>query len=230
MTRIWALALAMVALSACRGEDAAPPPVEESADPMEDVAVAGPERRVLAFGDSLFAAYGLSDAEGYPARLERALRADGINARVIDAGVSGDTTSAGAGRIGYVLDEAGETPDLAIISLGGNDLLRGLSPQETRANLDRIMGTLTRRGVPILLYGLQAPPNLGSEYTAPFDAIYADLAEQYDAALVPFWLEPVASRADLVQDDRIHPTAEGIEVLVDYTADDVAAALRQGDS
>ena len=225
MKRIWVLPLALIALAACRAEDGTQPVSGSQAEPQTEIVVAGPERRVLALGDSLFAAYGLADEEGYPAQLERALREEGINARVIDAGFSGDTSAAAARRIAFTLEEQDQPLDLAVISLGGNDILRTLPPEETRTNLTAIVDALRAAEVPVLLLGLEAPANLGPDYAGAFDPIYTDLALREGVSLVPFWLGPVASRADLVQDDRIHPTAEGITVLVETTADDVAAAL-----
>ena len=120
-------------------------------------------------------------------------------------------------------------PDLAIVELGGNDLLRGISPAETRENLAAILAELQERNIPVLLMGMRAPPNLGEAFVSEFDGLYPDLAERYGAALVPFFLEPVYDKPALIQEDRIHPTAEGIEALVAATADDVAAALPDAD-
>jgi acyl-CoA thioesterase-1 len=191
--------------------------------------VSGPELRVLAFGDSLFAGYNLAEGEGYPAVLEAELRERGINARVTDAGVSGDTTQAGRQRIGFALDNMGAPPDLAIVELGGNDLLRGIPPEQTRENLAAILAELEERGIPVLLMGMRAPPNLGADFVSQFDAIYPALAERYNAELVPFFLEAVYDRPELIQPDRIHPTAEGVEALVAATADEVETALLDRD-
>ena len=225
--RGWALVLAL-ALSACG--DAPDPPAADAtqataASPAPQQAPKGPERRILAFGDSLFAGYGLEDGQGYPDVLQSALQARGINARVIDAGVSGDTTAAGLQRIGFVLDAQETPPELAIVELGGNDLLRGISPAETRDNLTAILTELQRREIPVLLMGMRAPPNLGEAYVAEFDGIYPALSQRFGTALVPFFLEPVYDRPSLIQQDRIHPTAEGIAAMVAATADDVAGAL-----
>jgi acyl-CoA thioesterase-1 len=217
-----------LALAGCGGEadapaaDATQAPV---ASPAPQQAPRGPERRILAFGDSLFAGYGLEDGQGYPDVLQAALRRRGINARVTDSGVSGDTSAAGLQRVEFVLDGLDTPPDLAIVELGGNDLLRGISPAETRANLAAILAELQARGIPALLMGMRAPPNLGEAYVAEFDAIYPALAERYGAALVPFLLEPVYDQPELIQPDRIHPTAEGIEAMVAATVDDVERAL-----
>ena len=223
----WSIAMmCAVALAAC-GEDStvveAGRPV--AAEPMEEQPVAGPERRILAFGDSLFAAYGLDEDEGYPAVLEDALRERGINARVIDAGVSGDTTAAGRQRLAFTLDAQETPPDLVIVELGGNDLLRSLPVAETRANLDAMLAELRERGLPVLLMGMRAPPNLGADFQRDFDGLYTDLADQYDVDLLPFFLEPVYDQPRLIQPDRVHPTAAGIEALVDHSVDAVIEAL-----
>ncbi|GAA0285363.1 arylesterase [Alteraurantiacibacter aestuarii] len=220
------MGLAALSLAGCGAE--APPTQQQVAEPApitEDLPVIGPERTILAFGDSLFAGYNLAEDEGYPEKLEVVLRASGINARVIDAGVSGDTTAAGAQRIGFVLDNEAQKPDLAIVELGGNDLLRGITPDATRENLTAIMQELAARDIPVLVMGMRAPPNLGVQYQEDFDSIYPDLAARFDAALVPFFLEAVYDQPRLIQADRIHPTAEGIEAIVAATAGSVAAAL-----
>lgn len=218
-----------LALAAC-GNDRETSPQENLAETVARTdrkagEVAGPERRILAFGDSLFAGYGLGEGQGYPEVLQVALRERGINARVIDAGVSGDTTAAGLQRIGFVLDAQETSPELAIVELGGNDLLRGISPAETRDNLTAILTELQKRRIPVLLMGMRAPPNLGEAYVAEFDGLYPELARRFGAALVPFFLESVYDQPALIQQDRIHPTAEGIEAMVAATADDVVEAL-----
>ena len=224
--RGWAVLAAML-LAGCGGggEASTPPenpPAAEASAANPDVT--GPERRILAFGDSLFAGYRVGRNQSYPAQLQAALRARGINARVTNSGVSGDTSASGLQRIEFVLD-GGARPDLAIVELGGNDLLRGISPLETRENLKGILLELKERNVPVLLMGMRAPPNLGEEYVQTFDGIYPDLAAQYGAGLVPFFLAPVYDRPELIQADHIHPTAEGIEKLVAATVDEVAEAL-----
>ena len=188
--------------------------------------VMGPERRILAVGDSLLAGYGLaSPDEAYPARLEAALRARGINARVTNAGVSGDTSSAGAERFDFVLKSQAAKPDLVIVEFGGNDLLRAVPPEQTRANLDRMLGEARAAGLPVLLMGMLAPPNLGPEFKARFEPIYPQLAKRYEARLVPFFLAPVMGKPDMVQADHIHPTAQGVDEIVAATVGDVAGAL-----
>jgi acyl-CoA thioesterase-1 len=224
--RGWQLGLALV-LAACGSEEPAAEQevTAEAARAIAEPEIADPERRILAFGNSLFAGYGVGERASYPAQLEAALRGQGYNARVINAGVSGDTSAAGLQRIEFVLDSLDTPPDLVIVELGGNDLLRGISPAETRENLSAILAELQERRIPALLMGMRAPPNLGEAFVREFDAIYPDLAGRYGAALVPFFLAPVYDKPALIQDDKVHPTAEGIEALVAATVDDVATAL-----
>ncbi|MES2700039.1 MAG: arylesterase [Pseudomonadota bacterium] len=218
--------MATLLLAGCDSEAApAPGPAASAVTLDEDLPVVGPERTILAFGDSLFAGYNLGPDEGYPERLEPALRARGINARVIDAGVSGDTSAAGRQRIAFVLDNMATPPDLALVELGGNDLLRGLPPAQTRENIAAILAELKKRDIPVLLMGMRAPPNLGVEFQAEFDALYPALAQEYDVPLVPFFLAAVFDQPALIQDDRIHPTAEGIVQIVGATVEQVAGAI-----
>ena len=229
-------AFAALALAACSGnaEEAGTVPGSGEDAAVEDAAtipVMGPEMRIVAFGDSLFAGYGLKDSDGdsYPSKLEGALRAQGVNAVMVNGAVSGDTSAAGRQRIAFLLDAQEEKPDLFILELGGNDFLRGISASETRANFEAMLGELKSRDIPVLIMGMRAPPNLGQEYQAEFDALYGDLAEKYGAAIIPFWLEDIFEDPTLFQDDRIHPTEEGIEKLVDSTLDQVKAALPEPD-
>lgn len=221
------LALALAgSVSACGSEPPAPAPQESAAAVADEaVPVSGPPVRILAFGNSLFAGYNVGEEESYPAVLEAALRRRGIDAAVSNAGVSGDTTQAGLQRLAFVLDNESETPDLAIVELGGNDLLRGIAPAETRRNLAAILAQLEERGIPVLLMGMRAPPNLGADFVAEFDAIYPELAAETGAVLVPFFMEPMVEQPELIQPDRIHPTAAGIEALVAASLDEVIEAL-----
>lgn len=215
-------------LAACGSS--APPAEPAPREPAADVQpVMGPERYVLAFGDSLFAGYNVAQDESYPARLQAALRARGINAQVTNAGVSGDTSAAGRQRLGFTLDAQDPKPDLVILELGGNDLLRGLSPDQTQENFVAMLDELKKRDIPVLLMGMRAPPNYGPEYQQAFDAMYAELAKQYGTALIPFWLESIYQDQSLFQQDRIHPTAEGIEALVGATVEQVAGAIPEAE-
>lgn len=220
-------ATAALLVAGCSAEEQAPPapPKVSAVDAPPQVPVMGQERRIVAFGDSLFAGYGLKVGEGYPAKLEAALRARGINARIADAAVSGDTTAGGLQRLAFTLDSQSAKPDLVLISLGGNDMLRGLPTEQTRANLDAILTELGKRGIPAVLMGMLAAPNLGADYRRGFDPIYPALAKKHGAGLVPFFLQPVTGRPDLIQADRIHPTAVGIEAMVAATVETVSQKL-----
>lgn len=215
---------AILILSAC-GSGAPPAPQEAEQNVATETPVKGPQRHILAFGDSLFAGYNVAQEASYPARLQAALRAKGINAEVTNAGVSGDTSAAGRQRLAFTLDAQDPKPDLVILELGGNDLLRGLSPAETRANFAAMLDMLKARNIPVLLMGMRAPPNYGPEYQADFDALYPALAEQYGAGLIPFWLESIYRNQSLFQQDRVHPTEDGIEALVGATVEEVAGAI-----
>lgn len=172
----------------------------------------GREIRILALGDSLTAGYGLARGEGFVAQLEAALRAKGIPARVLDAGVSGDTTAGGRARLDWAL---AERPDAAIVALGGNDGLRGIDPAATHANLDAILTRLAARNIPVLLAGMLAPPNLGAEYGAAFRGAFERLAREHDVVFYPFFLDGVAAELALNQADGIHPNARGVAVMVE---------------
>jgi acyl-CoA thioesterase I len=230
--KLYGAALAgLLLLAGCGGEGNAPggPPgtaaASDSADAPPEIPIIGQERRILALGDSLFAGYGLKAGEGYPEKLEAALRAKGINARISNAGVSGDTTAGGLQRLAFTLDNQARKPDLVVISLGGNDMLRGLPAAETRANLDAILAELGRRKIPVLLLGMLAAPNLGKDYAGEFNVIYPELAKRHRTALVPFFLQAVIDKPELRQADHVHPTRQGIEELVAATVVDVAKAL-----
>ncbi len=184
--------------------------------------LSGPERHILALGDSLFAGYGLRPDQAYPPRLEAALRAKGINVRVTNAGVSGDTTADGLARLNFTLASLQRKPDLVLICLGGNDMLRGLPPEQMRANLAAILAQLQQRHIPVVLMGMLAAPNLGKDYAGSFNPIYPALAREYHDALVPFFLSAIIDRPNLRLADHIHPTAEGVEWIVRATTDSVA--------
>lgn len=167
---------------------------------------------IFALGDSLTAGFGLAPGQGFPAQLEAALIERGHDVRVVDGGVSGDTSTGGLARLDWSLDP--ET-DAVIVELGANDALRGISPTFTEEALDGIMANLSQRVLPTLLAGMIAPPNMGASYGDAFNPIYARLAEKYDAIHYPFFLEGVASIPELNLPDGIHPTAEGIGLIVE---------------
>ena len=179
--------------------------------PAVRAAGGGAPLRIAVLGDSLTAGLGLSASEAFPARLEAALRARGLDVAVANAGVSGDTTAGGLARIDWTL--AGN-PRLVIVELGGNDALRGLSPKEAFANLDAILTRLKKAGVQAILAGMRAPRNLGPEYYNSFNAIYPRLARKHDVPLYPFFLAGVLGDPALNQADGIHPNARGVAVIV----------------
>lgn len=177
---------------------------------------------VLALGDSLTAGYGLPPDKSFPAQLEGALAERGRAVRVINGGVSGDTSAGGLARIDWLL---AEKPDLVIVELGANDGLRGFDPAVTKRNLDRILDKIRRSGARVLLTGMKAPPNLGRAYGREFSALYEELAETHGVPLYPFFLDGVVADPSLNLADGIHPTAEGIAVIVERIVPMVLAAL-----
>ena len=185
---------------------------------------------ILALGDSLTAGYGLGPGEAFPDQLERALVASGHDVSVTNAGVSGDTSAGGKGRFAWLIGGANETnslPDVVIIELGANDGLRAIDPASTQANLAMIIEQAQAAGAVVLLTGMMAPPNLGAEYTAAFNAVYPSLAGEYDVVFYPFFLDGVAGDTRLNQPDGIHPTAEGVGIIVDKILPKVLEALQR---
>ena len=193
--------------------------------PLTALAAAGSaEVRILVLGDSLSAGYGLAAAEAFPAQLERALREQGQRVRVINAGVSGDTTSGGLARLDWAL---AAQPQLVIVPLGANDALRGLDPALAKANLEAILTRLKRDGVGVLLTGMRAPRNLGPAYYTKFDSLYGDLAKKHQVPLDPFFLEGVALRPELNLPDGLHPNSQGVAVIVKRLLPQVCKLLEQ---
>jgi len=174
---------------------------------------------ILDFGDSLSAGYGLAPEQAFPIRLEAALRRQGIEVRVVNGGVSGDTTAGGLARLGWAL---ADKPDLVILELGANDALRGIDPATVRDNLDKMIRKIEANGAKVLLVGMLAPPNWGAEYKSDFDRIFPELAKVHDVQLYPFFLEGVAMKPELNQPDGLHPNERGVAVLVDRLAPVVA--------
>ncbi len=181
-------------------------------------------QRIVALGDSLTAGYGLASGDGFTDRLQERLRADGLDVEVINAGVSGDTSKGGLARLDWSVPD-GTT--LVILELGANDALRGVAPEQTRANLDAMLERLKARNIPVLLAGMIAPPNMGEDYGRAFNPIYAELAARHEVPLYPFFLDGVAGEARFNQADGMHPNAEGIGVIVDRIAPQVAELLKR---
>lgn len=166
---------------------------------------------ILALGDSLTAGYGLQPSEAFPAKLEAALRAKGLDVTVVNAGVSGDTARDGASRLDWSLTD---DVNAVIVELGANDALRGLSPQQAEAAIGEVLTKLEQKKLPVLLAGMRAPPNLGPEYQASFDSMFSRLAQKHGALLYPFFLDGVAANTTLNQGDGIHPNAHGVDLIV----------------
>ena len=178
--------------------------------------------KMVVLGDSLSAGYGLAGPAAFPNRLEKALQAKGIAVDMINAGVSGDTTSGGRDRLDWSVPAGTQA---MILELGANDALRGTDPKVTRAALSDILTRMKARGVAVLLCGMLAPPNYGADYAERFNAIYPDLAKSFGVPLYPFFLEGVAADAKLNQPDGLHPTAEGVDVIVKNILPSVEAFL-----
>jgi len=208
------LLLVLIGGSGCRqnsydqshGDSSRTVGAQESASPADH------ERVIVAFGDSLTAGLGVAEGEAYPAVLERKIHESGFSYRVVNAGVSGETTAGGLRRVSWILQNK---PEIVILELGANDGLRGLSHSETKKNLTEIIESLQREHVRIVLAGMRMPPNYGKEYTEAFEKIFPELAGRYHLTLIPFFLEGVAARSDLNQADGIHPTAMGYQKIVD---------------
>ncbi len=167
--------------------------------------------RIVAFGDSLTAGFGLKPRHAFPAQLQRVLKARGHNVVVVNAGVSGDTTAAALERLAWAVP-AGS--DAVILEFGGNDALRGIDPRVTRANLKKIISSLKERNIPTLLAGIRAPANWGESYSQAFDVIFPDLAEEHELVFYPFFLEGVVLNPKLNLNDGLHPSSKGIAEIV----------------
>lgn len=226
---LYGAALALVyCTAACSpsSDEAAPPPVERTDAPAQPDALTADTKLVMAFGDSLYAGYGVKQDESFPAQLEKALSAKGLKVSVHNAGVSGDTTAAGLQRLAFALDGLPRKPDLVILGLGGNDMLRGISPDQTRSNMEAMMKELQKRDIDVVLTGMVAAPNLGQDYAGRFNPIFTDLAERYDADLYPFFLDGVITDSRLMLPDGVHPNPQGIAKVVTGISDLVADELK----
>jgi acyl-CoA thioesterase-1 len=195
-------------LSGCSQKDPVEPAVVASQAPA-----AAYDGTIVAVGDSLTAGLGVAEEQAYPAQLERRLQAGGYNYRVINAGVSGETSSGALSRIDWVVSSL--DPDIVILETGANDGLRGLDPDLLQSNLDRLVETLKRQEIVVVLAGMLMLPNLGPEYTRAFAEIYPHIADKHGVLFIPFFLEGVAGQADLNQADKLHPTAEGYARVVE---------------
>ena len=168
--------------------------------------------KIVGFGDSLMAGYGLGPGEGFTDKLQAALRAKGRDVAVANAGVSGDTTSGGLARLDWSVPDGTQ---LVILELGANDMLRGVLPDIPRKNLDEMLAKLKQRKIAVLLAGMRAAPNLGADYQTAFDAIFPELAKKYDVPLYPFFLDGVAGQSGMQLEDGLHPSAKGVDLMVE---------------
>ncbi|MBI3806599.1 MAG: arylesterase [Nitrospirae bacterium] len=209
------LCLSLILLCGYDRTNATAAPSPSSAPPREGAGprpISAERPSIVAFGNSLTAGLGVRPDQSYPAHLQRMLDAAGYGYRVVNAGVSGETTAGGTRRVSWVLKNK---PTIVILELGGNDGLRGLSLQETKANLERIIQQLQQASVTVVLAGMKLPPNYGQDYTAGFETLYQALAKQYRLTLIPFFLDGVAVSSSLNQADGIHPTGEGYRIIVE---------------
>jgi acyl-CoA thioesterase-1 len=220
-----AILIGVMLASACgRDLPREAPPAAGAAPREESRRAAAARPRVVFLGDSLTAGYGLDADQAYPSLIQQRLREAGLDAEVVNAGVSGDTSAGGLRRVDWSLDG---NVRVLVVALGGNDALRGLSTDELRRNLAAIIERARQRGVTVVLAGMEAPPNLGRAYASAFRQVYRDLAAQYRIALIPFLLAGVAGRPSLNQADLIHPNAAGARKMADLVGPYVERALRE---
>jgi acyl-CoA thioesterase I len=178
--------------------------------------------KIVGFGDSLMAGYQLELGQGFPAQLQKALKDQGFDVVIADAGVSGDTTSGGLARLDWSVPDG---TDLVILELGANDALRGVDPKQTEANLRAMIEKLKAKNVAIILAGMLAPPNMGDGYGQAFNSIFPNLSKEFSLPLIPFFLEGVAGNAGLQLDDRMHPNPQGVAKMVENALPVVKEAL-----
>jgi acyl-CoA thioesterase I len=180
--------------------------------------------KIIALGDSLTAGLGLPASDAFPSKLASALKRKGIDAEIINAGVSGDTATGGLERLDWSVPE---DTDAVIVELGANDMLRGINPNTTRKAITSIVQKLRQRGIAVLVCGMLAPPNMGAEYGAAFKSIFSDAAEKYGALYYPFFLDGIATDPKLNQKDGLHPTAAGVDVIVSKVLPTVEQLIQQ---
>ena len=207
---IWVLVLPLLVLPGCDSK----PPASAGAAAKSGAAATAYEGTIVAVGDSLTAGLRVDEDQAYPAQLARRLKADGYAFRVVNAGVSGETSSGTLARIQWVMTAL--KPDIVILETGANDGLRGIDPHLLAENLDQLLTRLKAAGIQVVLAGMRMLPNLGAEYTRAFARVYPEQAKKHRVLFMPFFLEGVAGRTDLNQADGIHPTAEGYKHIVDH--------------
>lgn len=205
------IAIGLLTLQACTERPEAPPEAATST-PAPSPTPADSRPVIMAFGDSLVAGYGLAQSESFPSRLQQKLDSNGYKYRVVNAGVSGDTSAGGVRRIDWAMKQK---PEIVIVELGANDGLRGQPPAELKKNLSTIVKQSLDGGAKVILIGMEAPPNLGPDYTKEFRQVYRDVAHQFNVPLMPFFLMGVGGIANLNQADGIHPNAQGVDIIVE---------------
>ncbi len=223
----WKTAFLLIVLWGVSACTAAATPAQKTLVSTAGISPSQPELTILAFGDSLTEGFGVDPQDSYPAQLQRKLEADGYAAQVINAGISGETSTSALARVDWMLNTE---PDIVIVETGANDALRGVDLELTRNNIDEITRKFTESGSVVIVAGLQIIQNLGQDYTDDFAEIYPSIAEKHTAILIPFVLEGVAANPDLNQADFIHPTAEGYTVMVDHIYPTVLEAIRLTES
>lgn len=215
----------LLLLAGCRNESA--PSSQQPQEPQERQEPQEPARakpRVVFLGDSLTAGLGLPSDQSYPSLIEKKLQASGYDYEIVNAGVSGDTSAGGVRRLDWSLE--GDVRAL-VVALGANDGLRGLPTDDLKRNLEAVLERAKTRNIPVVLAGMEAPPNNGPDYTRAFRKVYADLADEYDIRFIPFLLRGVAGDASLNQADGIHPNARGAEIVADLVWKELEPVLRR---
>lgn len=182
-------------------------------------------KRIVALGDSLTAGYGLQSGEDFASKLQASLIKEGLDVKIDNAGVSGDTTAGGLSRLDWAI-EGDQKPDLVLIALGANDMLRGIDPAVTKKNLSAILDKLQKKNIPAFLIGMRSPTNMGPFFRGKFDKVYGELKKEYDVPLYPFFLDGVAMKADLNLPDGLHPNAKGVDIIVEKITPSIAKALK----
>jgi acyl-CoA thioesterase-1 len=213
------LVLVLLLAGGCSAAEPTPTPVPATPAPTAHTGIL-----IVAMGDSLTEGLGVDTADAYPAQLEHKLRADGYDVTVVNAGVSGETSSGALSRIEWVLRQK---PDIVILATGGNDGLRGIEPTVTQKSIDQVVQKIQDSGAIVVLGGMEMVQNMGTQYTSDFRAIYPEIAKRHNLILMPFLLEGVAGRPELNQADTIHPTAEGYKIVVDNLYPYVVQAIGQ---
>lgn len=182
-------------------------------------------KRIVALGDSLTAGYGLQSGEDFASKLQQSLINEGLDVKIDNAGVSGDTTAGGLARLDWAID-GDQKPDLVLVALGANDMLRGIDPAITKKNLSAILDKLKEKDIPVFLIGMRSPTNMGPFFRGKFDKVYGELKKEYDVPLYPFFLDGVAMKAELNLPDGLHPNAKGVDIIVEKITPAIEKALK----